>query len=62
MRTRILIALVTVATLGVLLTWQGHRQRLIDGCQSSGGIWNGAVSRCEKPPRSPILQRDLQRT
>lgn len=62
MKTRILIAAVTVATLAVLLTWQTHRQRLIEGCTTAGGVWNGAASRCEKPPRSPILQRDLQRT
>lgn len=60
-RTRILVAATVAAMLGVLVTWQWHRERLVNECQSSGGVWNGSTSRCDQP-RRPILQRDLRRT
>lgn len=45
-----------------LLAWQLVRERRIEACQSTGGIWNGARSRCDPAPGRPILRRGIERT
>ena len=60
--SRRLIAATVSLTLCILLSWLWQREQRIGACQASGGLWNGAQSRCEKPPHGPILQRDLRRT
>jgi len=60
-RTRWAIAIGVTALLIALLVWQQTRQREVQRCIDSGGIWDGPNSRCVPDPARPILQRDLQR-
>ena len=60
-RTRWAIAIGVTALLIALLVWQRTRQREVQRCIDSGGIWDGPNSRCVPDPARPILQRDLQR-
>ena len=53
---------VLTAVLAGLFAWQWHRERLVSACESDGGVWNGAHSRCDPPAGRPILQRDLHRS
>ncbi len=45
-----------------LVAWQQMRQREIARCIASGGVWDGANSRCVRDPSGPILQRDIYRS
>lgn len=57
-----LIAAVTMGVLVLLMGWQQRRSRLVAGCVTSGGVWDGRTSHCVPLPGSPILQRDLRRS
>ncbi|HEX5599593.1 MAG TPA: hypothetical protein VFX46_03055 [Hyphomicrobiaceae bacterium] len=61
-RARWAIVIGVTALLVALLVWQQERQREVQRCIDSGGIWDGPTSRCVPDPARPILQRDLQRT
>src|SRR5262245_13458441 len=59
-RTKIIVAgLIASARMG-LLSWQLHRERLVNACLSTGGAWDGAS--CGPARLRPILRRDLQRS
>lgn len=60
-RWQLVLVGLTVAALAALLGWQVHRERLVKGCVTDGGIWDGPRSLCREPVR-PILQRDYQRS
>ena len=61
-RLRWVFAVTLVAAVLLLVGWQMQRQREIARCDETGGIWDGANSRCLPKPPSPILQRDIYRS
>nr|PZN84673.1 MAG: hypothetical protein DIU57_08100 [Pseudomonadota bacterium] len=60
-RARWAVVIAVTALLVALLVWQQMRQREVQRCLDSGGMWDGPNSRCVPDPARPILQRDLQR-
>ncbi len=61
-RSRWAIVIGVTVILLALLAWQQMRQREIEGCLRSGGVWDGPNSRCVPDPLRPMLQRDLYRS
>lgn len=60
MRRWIAVAAV-LAVVGGLFVWQWRRERLVDACLATGGVWDGPTSRCLPKPPSPILKRGIER-
>lgn len=55
------IAGAVAAVLLGLFLWQRQRHAMIEACNVSGGVWNGAASKCAPAPGAPVLQRDIRR-
>lgn len=59
---RLVVAALTAGILLLLMSWQVHRERMINACLEEGHIWDGPRSACRPLRNRPILQRDLQRS
>jgi hypothetical protein len=56
------MALLAALLLAGLLLWQAARERQMEACRQSGGIWDGPRSRCLPDPGQIRIQRDLYRS
>ena len=58
---KIVVASIVAALLAILLAWQSHRWEMVNNCHATGGVWDGASSKCRLVPARIFIGKDLKR-